>query len=256
MPARSSPRTRATPSRGGSDDVDLDHVRRAGDVHRRARGDHDAVAGSRRARPRARSRPRVPEILDVPASAISSGATPHSSASCRIAQPLCVSATIGRRGRSRATSTPSGREKSGRRSRSRAAPRRCRTPRSTSPGRSSARRARPAAGGGSPGSARPRARSGPCTPPPRPGTRRPPSRPRASPRRCRRGSRSRRRSPRRASARRACTIDSSICVAVITGFPRSSALQDDPLLQRAARAPGRSRRRGRRARPSPRRSRR
>ena len=54
----------------------------------------------------------------------------------------------------------------------------------------------------------------------------------------RRGSRSRRRSPRPGSARARWIIDSSIWVAVITGFPRSSAAQDDPLLhQRHARAP-------------------
>ena len=62
-------------------------------------------------------------------------------------------------------------------------------------------------------------------------TRRPRSRRRASAPRCRRGSRWRRRSPRRASARPGATIDSSICVAVITGLPRSSAASDDPLLE-------------------------
>ena len=45
------------------------------------------------------------------------------------------------------------------------------------------------------------------------------------------------------------TIDSSICVAVITGFPRSSASEDDPLLQQRHGGRRRSRRRGRRARP-------
>ena len=50
--------------------------------------------------------------------------------------------------------------------------RRGRRPRSTSPGRPSAPRSPPGAGAGSRGSARPRARSGPCRRPPRPGTRR------------------------------------------------------------------------------------
>ena len=40
--------------------------------------------------------------MSVPSS-ILSGVTPHSSAIWRIAQSMCVSATIGRRGRSRAT---------------------------------------------------------------------------------------------------------------------------------------------------------
>ena len=116
---------------------------------------------------------------------------------------MCVSATIGRRGRSRATADAvrpvnvgtriaPARERLGEVAggvRHRPADRRVLAPPR-------------AARGGSRCSARPRARCGPCTRPPRPGTRRPPSRPRASPRTCRRGSRSRRRSPRRASARR------------------------------------------------------
>ena len=69
---------------------------------------------------------------------------------------------------------------------------------------------------------RPRDRC-PSSPPPRPGTRRPPSRPRASAPTCRRGSAL---ATSLASARvgsGAWSIDSSICVAVITGLPRSSA---------------------------------
>ena len=58
--------------------------------------------------------------------------------------------------------------------------------------------------------------------------------PRASPRSSRRGSRSRRRSPPLEWALEAWIIDSSICVAVITGFPRSSALDDLLLEERHA----------------------
>ena len=165
----------------GSGDVDLDHVRRAGDVHGGPGGDHDPVAllddagVARRRRSRA---PRAPGRRR--ASLTSSGITPHSSAICWIAYALCVSATIGRCGRSRATADAvrpvavgtmiaAARERLGEVAggvRHRAADRRL--------------LARPPASrGGSRGSARPRARSGPCTRPPRPGTRRPPSRRRA-----------------------------------------------------------------------------
>ena len=135
----------------------------------------------------------------------------------------CVSATIGRRGRSRATAEAVRPVNVGTRiafaasasARSQAAFDIARPTVGAS--------AAPGAGAGSRGSARPRARSAPSSRPRRPGTRRSRSRRRASPRRSRRGSRSRRPRPPRASAPGGAIIVSSICVAVIAGFPRSSA---------------------------------
>ena len=87
-----------------SGDVDLDHVRRAGDVDGRARGDHDAVAAlDDAALARGRMTERDHRSSTSSVSGIWSGVTPHSSAMWRSESTLCVSATIGRRGRSRAT---------------------------------------------------------------------------------------------------------------------------------------------------------
>ena len=109
--------------------------------------------------------------------------------------------------------------------------------RAARPCRRPCRRGRGGRGGRGARSTPGRARSAPCARRSRPasrprrrgsGRRRSPGR--ASRRRCRRGSRWRRRSPRRGSGASCATIESSICVAVITGCPSAPAQPDDLLL--------------------------
>ena len=235
MPARSPPRH--APAALG--DVDLDHVRRARDVDRRAGGEHDAVARLDDARSRrAPSIERVQSSSTSAASGIESGVTPHSSAICCSACWWCVRPMIGRRGRSRATADAvrpvNGRDEDRLRAERLGEVAGRVRHRLADVGSSSALRQLVAVAEARLDRARDPVHR---TRPPRPGTRRPPSRPRASPPRCRRGSRSRRRSPRRASARRACDHRLEHLRRGDHRLPALERAQDDPLLQQRHRRP-------------------
>ena len=106
----------------------------------------------------------------------------------------------------------------------------------SAPGSSRARRPIPPVAGAT----RWRRRCSPAWSPLPRGTSPSPTRPRASRNRYRRGWRWRRRSPRRASAAGSETIDSSICVAVMTGLPARLALAISSFWMRAISSMGTS----------------
>ena len=205
-------------------DVDFDHIGRTRHVHRGARREHHAVSGGHEAGVAGGAHGGRHRSSTSEHSRISSGCTPHSIArrwsTCR----WCVRPTIGRRGRRRATAAAVRPENVGDEQR-RCAKRLGEVARGVghrlADGRLVGRLGQlvPVAEARLDGAAR----CDPCSAPPRPGTGPRPSRPTAS-RADVPSSTAFATSLASARVGSACSIiDSSICVAVITGFPRSSA---------------------------------